>query len=181
MFDIEVPPKNSAESKKKNNPSQNNAIENDVKMPTDSEILLSIFSTRKKSSEIEAIKILDQIKSGKLDEKAFSNAQSAAKVLCANENGVVLIFNDEIDAKLFNNFAKKKDFILACCKLFRNPKFVVGFTAAQINNQKTQMLEAKKHPKPALNLDALRNILNKDASIEQIAFNTIYKFIKDKD
>ncbi|MCQ2956690.1 MAG: hypothetical protein MJ233_02330 [Mycoplasmoidaceae bacterium] len=150
-------------------------------MPTDVDILLAIFSNRNAESEKQAKEILEKIKSGKLDEKAFSSAQLAKQVICASRNGIVLLFDEEIDAKLFNNAAKKKDFILSCCKIFRNPKFFVAFTKQQINGYKAQMLDAKKHPKQLLNLDALRTILNKDASIEQIAFNTIYSKLDEKD
>ena len=153
----------------------------DIPMPSEVEILLSIFANRSKAFEDDAKKALADIKNGKIDEKSFSQAQLSKQVICASENGVVLAFDDEMDAKLFNKSAKKKEFILSCCKIFRNPKFVVGFTPQQINNLKQQMLEAKKNHKPHLDLDALRTILNKDASIEQIAFNTIYSLLDKKD
>ncbi|MCQ3907679.1 MAG: hypothetical protein MJ219_02870 [Mycoplasmoidaceae bacterium] len=153
----------------------------DVPMPSDQEILLAVFSNRSKEYEKIAKETLEQIKSGKLDEKPFSQAQLAEQVICASPNGVILAFEQEMDAKLFNKSAKKKEFLLSCCRIFRNPKFVVGFTPTQINNLKNEMLLAKKNPKPLLDLDALRTILNKDASIEQIAFNTIYSMINKKD
>lgn len=153
----------------------------DVPMPSDIEILLSIFSNRNKQEEANAKQILEQVQADKLDEKAFSGAKLAKQVVCASPNGIVLLFNDEIDAKLFNKAAKKKQFVLACCRIFRNPKFVVGFTKEQLNANKEQMLAAKKNPKSLLDLDALRTILNKDASIEQIAYNTIYSKMDVKD
>ena len=150
-------------------------------MPSEVEILLSIFANRSKAFEDDAKKALADIKNGKIDEKSFSQAQLSKQVICASENGVVLAFDDEMDAKLFNKSARKKEFILSCCKIFKNPKFFVGFTKQQINSHKAQMLAARKNPKPLLDLDILREILNKDASIEQIAYNTMYSKIIDKD
>ena len=178
LTDIEVKtPKKEPKKESKPKPS----IAKDVPMPSELDILLAIFSNREKEAEDKAKDVLAQVKSGKLDEKAFSQAVNASQVICASKNGIILIFDDEMDAKLFNKASKKKDFLLACCKIFRNPKFVLGFTKQQINGLKAQMLEAKRNPRPLLDVNALRSILNKDASIEQIAFNTIYSLLDEKD
>ncbi|XQP55668.1 MAG: DNA polymerase III subunit gamma/tau [Mycoplasmoidaceae bacterium] len=162
-------------------PKKEPIVASTLEMPSDQEILLAIFSNRQKEIESIAKQTLSDIKSGKIDAKAFSHIKLASQVLCASKNGAVLLFDEQMDAQLFNRAAKKKDFLLSCCKMFQNPKFVVGFTKQQINQMKNAMLEAKKHPRPLLNLDALRSILDKDAPIEQIAYNTIYKFLKDKE
>ena len=175
-INIKAPKK---EPKKENKPKP--VAIKDLAMPSEQDILLATFSNREKEAEKQAKDILNQIKTGKLDERPFSQAVNANQVICASANGIVLVFDEEMDAKLFNKASKKKEFLLSCCKIFRNPKFVVGFTKQQINNLKQQMLEAKKNPRPLLNVEVLRNILNKDASIEQIAFNTIYSKLDKKD
>lgn len=182
VSEIAIPtPKKEPKKEKKIEQTQVAAQTKNVSMPSDKEILLAIFSNREKEAEEKAKQILEQVKSGKLDDKTFSYASNAKDVLCASKNGIVLYFEDEVDAKLFNNAAKKKDFILSCCKIFRNPKFVVGFTKQQLNSYKDEMLEARKNHKPLLDVNALREILNKDASIEQIAYNTIYSKLDEKD
>ncbi len=150
-------------------------------MPSDLEILLSVFSHREKQQETQAKEFLQKVKTGKINDKSLSCMELASQVVCASANGMVLLFVDEMDATLFNKAAKKQDFILSCCKVFRNPKFMVGFTKQQLNQHKAEMLEAKKNPKSLLDLDALREILNKNASIEQIAFNTIISKLDEKD
>ncbi|XQP55401.1 MAG: DNA polymerase III subunit gamma/tau [Mycoplasmoidaceae bacterium] len=180
--DVEVKtPKKEPKKEKKQEPAPTLNRVKDLTMPSEKDILLSIFSNRSKEAEIQAKDILNKIKSGKLDEKPFSHAQRASQVICASQNGIVLVFDDQMDATLFNKASKKKDFILSCCKIFRNPKFVVGFTKQQINSFKNEMLEAKKNHTPLLDLDVLREILNKGGSIEQIAWNTIYSKLDDKD
>ncbi|MCQ3908116.1 MAG: hypothetical protein MJ200_00705 [Mycoplasmoidaceae bacterium] len=168
--DVEVPtPKKEPKKEKKPEPKPTLERVKNVEMPTEKEILLAVFSNRSKEAETQAKEVLNKVKTGKLDEKAFSHAQRASQVICASKNGIILFFNDDMDARLFNKAAKKQEFLLSCCKIFKNPKFVVGFTKQQINSFKNEMLAAKKNPKPLLDVDALRTILNKNASIEQIA------------
>lgn len=152
----------------------------DVPMPSDKEMLLTIFSNRNKEAEEEAKVFLQEVKSKKIDEKSFSHAELAKQVLFASANGIVFLFDDEMDATLFNNSTKKSEFILSCCRIFKNPKFMVGFTIKQINAHKQEMLKAKKTPLVPLNLDALRSILNKKPPIEQIAYNTIIKKLNER-
>ncbi|MCQ3915257.1 MAG: hypothetical protein MJ195_00420 [Mycoplasmoidaceae bacterium] len=179
--DVDVPtPKKEPKKEKKQEQEPTQRVK-DLSMPNEKTILLSVFSNRNKEAETKAKDILNKVKAGKLNEKSFSHAQRASQVICASKNGIVLLFDEDIDATLFNKAAKKKEFLLSCCKIFKNPKFVVGFTKQQINSFKNEMLEAKKNPKPLLEVDALREILNKDASIEQIAYNTMYSKIIDKD
>lgn len=147
----------------------------EIKMPSAKEILLACASNRNKDEKVKASKALQDIKEGDISDTIFSTVALASQVVFASPNCIVLAFEDELDAKILNKTSKDKDFILGCCKIFCNPKFVVGFSLKQINDMKAEIQQAMKQQLPLLNVEALRDILNKDASIEQIAWNVLIK------
>lgn len=149
--------------------------------PSIEEILFSCVSNRNKNAIDNAKKFLDDVKGNIISQKPFSAITLASQVFCACDEAIVLAFRDELDAKILNKLAFSQEFILSTCKIFRNPKFIIGYSIRQLNNLKSDLLKIMKESKPKLNLDSLREILNKDQSIEQIAFNTIYSKLDEKD
>lgn len=152
-----------------------------VGLPTIQDILFATVSNKDKKSTIDAKKFLNDIKGNIISEKSFTCLTLAADVFCASKESIVLVFKDELDAKILNKMAFSQDFILSTCKVFRNPRFIVGYSIEQLNKQKADLLKAMKEKREKLDLDALRQILNKDETIEQIAFNTIYSKLDEKD
>lgn len=143
--------------------------------PTNDQILCTTVANRDKTFENMIQNLLKQIKSGEITEQSFSDMLLAKTVFVASKNSVILAFNDEVDAKILNKTAKTKDFILTCCKFFEKPIYVVGYSIQQLNNLKNQIQDAKKKKILPLSIQPLRDILDEDASIEQIAFNTLVK------
>ncbi len=150
-------------------------------LPTIQDILFATVSNKDKKSTTDAKKFLNDIKGNIISEKSFTCLTLAADVFCASKESIVLVFKDELDAKILNKMAFSQDFILSTCKVFRNPRFIVGYSIEQLNKQKADLLNAMKEKREKLDLDALRQILNKDETIEQIAFNTIYSKLDEKD
>jgi hypothetical protein len=143
--------------------------------PTNEQILCATVANRDKTIEATMHNLLKQIKGGEISEQSFSDVSLAQTVFVASNNSVILAFNDEIDAKILNKTAKTKDFILTCCKFFEKPIYVIGYSIQQLNNLKKQIQDAKKRKISPLSIQPLRDILDEDASIEQIAFNTLVK------
>lgn len=157
---------------------QSNKLENEIF--DQEQILFSAFANKNKEM-MEKIKIvLNQVKNRIVFENNFSIFQQSCGVICASNNCVVLGFKDKIDATLLNKNAKNKDFLLACCKFFNQPLFFVGYTINEINEKKDLLIKKRQEKIIEPEIKLLRDILNKDASIEQIAYNTIYKFIKNE-
>lgn len=143
--------------------------------PTNEQILCATVANRDKTIEATMHNLLKQIKGGEINEQSFSDVSLAQTVFVASNNSVILAFNDEIDAKILNKTAKTKDFILTCCKFFEKPIYVIGYSIQQLNDLKKQIQDAKKRKISPLSIQPLRDILDEDASIEQIAFNTLVK------
>lgn len=179
-FEISQPKKEVIEQ-----PKEEKIVENkihELNLPNEKETLLSIVAHKKPSELTKAKKLLIDLQQGEFDNKHLRCCSAAIKPLIASEFGIVLVFEDELDAKILNKNCQTKDFILACCSLFKNPKYIVGFTTQQINDMKPEIQAAMYNKSIApLNIDALRNVLNKDNSIAQMAYNFIYKNIDHKE
>lgn len=152
----------------------------EIVMPSISDILFAAVSNRDKQAITDARKFLDDIKSNIINEKPFGSIKLASQVFCASPNAIVLAFKDELDAKILNKGSFTRDFILATCKIFKNPKFIIGYSINELNNSKAVIQKAMQEKKEKLNIEALRNVLNSDLTIWQLAFNTIYDKDEDK-
>lgn len=152
----------------------------EIVMPSISDILFATVSNRDKQAITDARKFLDDIKSNIINEKPFGSIKLASQVFCASPNAIVLAFKDELDAKILNKGSFTRDFILATCKIFKNPKFIIGYSINELNNSKAVIQKAMQEKKEKLNIEALRNVLNSDLTIWQLAFNTIYDKDEDK-
>lgn len=153
----------------------------ETKLPSVQDILFATVSNKDNKAKTDAKKFLADIKENIITEKSFTCLTLAADVFCASKESIVFVFKDELDAKILNKIAFSQDFILATCKVFRNPKFIIGYSIIQLNNQKAELQKAMKEKREKLDLNSLRQVLNEDEAIEQIAFNTIYSKLDEKD
>lgn len=148
-------------------------------MPTNEEILFAAFANKNNRMIDKIDKILLAIKNETIIDSNLSILRVCHKVACASKNCVVILFRDEIDANILNKNMRQNDFLLSCCKIFGGPLFFVGYTIDKINEYKEILLKKMKEKIKEPDLKILRDILTKDGSIEQIAYDTIYKFIKN--
>ncbi len=149
-------------------------------MPTSDEILFAAFANKNNEITDKINKILLAIKNETIIDNNLSILRVYHKLACASKNCVVVLFKDQIDADILNKNMMKKDFLLSCCKIFDGPLFFVGYTINKINEYKEILLAKMKQKIKEPDLKILRDILTKDGSIEQIAYDTIYKFIKNE-
>ena len=147
--------------------------------PTNEEILFAAFANKNNEMFDKINKILLAIKNETIIDNNLSILRVYHKVACASKNCVVVLFKDEIDANILNKNMRQNNFLLSCCKIFGCPLFFVGYTVDKINAYKEILLKKMKEKIKEPDLKLLRDILTKDGSIEQIAYDTIYKFIKD--
>ena len=148
-------------------------------VPTNEEILFAAFANKNNEMIDKINKILLTIKNETIIDNNLSILRVYHKVACASKNCVVVLFKDEIDANILNKNMRQNNFLLSCCKIFGCPLFFVGYTVDKINAYKEILLKKMKEKIKEPDLKILRDILTKDGSIEQIAYDTIYKFIKD--
>ena len=147
--------------------------------PTNEEILFATFANKSNEMIDKINKILLAIKNETIIDNNLSILRVYYKVACASKNCVVLLFKDEIDANILNKNVRQNNFLLSCCKTFGSPLFFVGYTIDKINEYKEILLKKMKEKIKEPDLKILRDILTKDGSVEQIAYDTICKFIKN--
>jgi hypothetical protein len=101
----------------------------------------------------------------------------ANKVLIASKNGMVLMFDDEIDAELLNNKFKQYDFINNLRKHFGQPIYVFGFNRQKLLELSNRFKESKKLGQSfnEPNITPLMEILKNNNSVEQVALEIFGK------
>lgn len=154
--------------------------EKEENIPSKEKILFAAFANKNNEAINKINKILLAIKNETIIDNNLSILRVYHKVACASKNCVVILFKDKVDANILNKNMQKKDFLLSCCKIFNGPLFFVGYTINEINEYKEILLKKKNEKIDEPNLKILRDILTKDGSIEQMAYDTIYKFIKNE-
>ena len=154
--------------------------EKEENIPSKEKILFATFANKNNEAINKINKILLAIKNETIIDNNLSILRVYHKVACASKNCVVILFKDKVDANILNKNMQKKDFLLSCCKIFNGPLFFVGYTINEINEYKEILLKKKNEKIDEPNLKILRDILTKDGSIEQMAYDTIYKFIKNE-
>lgn len=152
-----------------------------IPLPSVKDVLFATVANKDKQAVASAQKFFANLKDNVITDKQFSPITLAKQVFCASNNSIVFAFKDELDAKILNKVAFSQDFILATCKQFRDPKFIIGCSIENLNSMKEDLLKAMKEKNYSLNVECLRQVLNKDQTIEQIAFNTIYSKLDPKD
>lgn len=139
--------------------------------------LLAIISNKAKQHLEAAKDLVMDIKKGKIIDKCLSQLGCCNEVLFASPNGIIISFNDEIDSKILNDKAFSEEFILATCKIFGKPTYILGFTPKEINKYKEQIKQIliDKQKLDDADIELLRKKLDETESIEQLAYNLLMK------
>lgn len=97
----------------------------------------------------------------------------ANKVITASKNGVVILFEDEVDAKLFNEFTKTYDGLIQINKTFGRLVYLVGYIKNDLSTYTNQYIElqrnGQKFNEPDISI--LDKIIKSKNSITQLAFD----------
>ncbi|OAV63180.1 DNA polymerase III subunits gamma and tau [Bacteroidales bacterium Barb6] len=95
----------------------------------------------------------------------------ATKVLVASDNGIILMFDDEVDAELLNAKYNHYDFLKAINKYFQKPIYVLGFEKQKLieltNDFKNKKKQGTTFEEP--NIEPLRDVLKSNNAVAQAA------------
>lgn len=148
------------------------------KKVTREDILFAAVANMDKKVMNKINDLINKIKNDEISEPQFSILQTVYKVFCASKNCVVLAFNDAFDAKTFNKKTNTRDFLLICYRYFNQPFYFAGFTVDGLESLKKD-IQGKMHVLiPDLDLNNLKQTLENDKSIQQLAYNHVYKYLK---
>lgn len=154
-----------------------NFVSNADNSISNNEILLKAFVNKTKKSTELATEVITDIKEKNIIDQHLNLLGCCKKVLFSSKNAVILLFEDKIDADLSNELTYDENFLLAICKCFGQPMFIVGFTNEEINLQKQTLQSAlsNKENYPDCDIKILRDLLDRGQSIEQLAYNLLIK------
>jgi hypothetical protein len=111
----------------------------------------------KKSQEIDAPSILQGV-------------ANATKPMIASNNGIVFIYEDEVDAELLSERTSKPEFLEQTKIFFDHPIYILGLTKQQLQEYGNKFMKLKKEGNvyDELDLQPLIEILKKKNNINQI-------------
>jgi DNA polymerase-3 subunit gamma/tau len=163
---------------KKNNENNTNASVNNQKkiiIPPVEELFNQIAYNNNKESLEEVKKFLSKIKNEQLPNLAFLLA--ANKPLIASRNGMVLLFDDELDAALLNSKNTTYNFLKEINLFFNHPMYVIGFSKEQSKKLGQVFMQVRKQGQvfDEPNLSPIQEIVNASNYVEQIAFEIFGK------
>jgi DNA polymerase-3 subunit gamma/tau len=119
----------------------------------------------------DAKHFLEKIKADNLT-KVLSFITIADKVLVASCHGMVLLFEDEVDAELLNAKSNTYDFLNEIKKYFNNPIQVLGLTKEMGKQMANDFMKLKKQGNTfdEPDITTLKEIIKANNSVEQLAF-----------
>jgi hypothetical protein len=127
------------------------------------------YNNSKKTLE-NAKNFLNKIKDDH-NNKTLSFIALADRVLVASNNGVVLLFDDDVDAELLNVKNKTYDFLVEVKKYFNQPMHVIGLEKENGKKLANEFMKLKKQgetfEEPDIN--PLIEIIKANNSVEQLA------------
>lgn len=97
----------------------------------------------------------------------------AIKLITASKNGMLVLFEDEVDAKLFNDYVKTYDGLIEINKVLGRLMYVVGYTRNELSVFTSEYMSSQKSGKKFLEPDIsiLEKIVQSKSSIVQLAFD----------
>jgi hypothetical protein len=128
------------------------------------------YNNNKKSLE-HAKQFLEKIKE-EVPNKILSFLLPAIRVLVASTGGIVLLFEDEIDAELLNAKNNTYDFLIEIKKYFNEPIYVLGLSKENGKKWANDFMKLKKQGDSFAEPDLmpLKEITKANNSIDQVAF-----------
>ncbi len=142
-----------------------------------SDIIDSCFVNKTKEDYKIADEFINDIKNGIITEQILLHLGTCSKVAFASKNVIVVLFKHSIDAKLLNDQTYDHNFLLDLCKYFDKPIFIVGITYNEVTSQKKhfESLMNGETKNDQCDIGVLRDILDDGDSIQQKAYNILFK------
>ena len=141
------------------------------------QIIANCSNEHKKNAE-KVIKHLQDLSETSQDFMYFS---SPFKLVTASQNGIILFFNDELDADLLNKNFFNREIQTAIIKTISQPMYIVSGTKSQILKMKEIAFNTKdKNLKSEPDLNKIRQKLKDSNELGTIAYE-IFGYINDEE
>jgi DNA polymerase-3 subunit gamma/tau len=134
------------------------------------ELFNQIAFNHNKESVEQAKKFLDYVKSDHKN-KNLAFIMPADKVLIASKNGMVLLFDDQVDAEILNVKNTNENFLEDVNTFFKHPIFILGFDREKSKElgQKFMIMRKQGQSFDEPDITSLKDIIKSNNSIEQFA------------
>ena len=144
------------------------------------EIGIQIIANSSSEYKNNAKKVIKYLKDLADTSQEFMYFGSAFKLVTASKNGIILFFNDELDADLLNKNFTNVEIQKAIIKIVSQPMYIISGSKSQILKMKkvaltTQDLKLKSEP----NLDKIRQKLKESHELGTIAYEIFGPTTKD--
>jgi len=144
------------------------------------EIGIQIIANSSSEYKNNAKKVIKYLKNLADTSQEFMYFGSAFKLVTASKNGIILFFNDELDADLLNKNFTNVEIQKAIIKIVSQPMYIISGSKSQILKMKkvaltTQDLKLKSEP----NLDKIRQKLKESHELGTIAYEIFGPTTKD--
>jgi hypothetical protein len=109
--------------------------------------------------------------------KLAALVKPATKLITASNNGSIIVFDDEVDVVLFNEFIKTYDGLMEINKFFGKLIYFIGITKEQLSTFTNEYLLLQKSGERFNEPDVsvLEKIIRNKNSITQLAFDIFNK------
>ncbi len=144
------------------------------------EIGIQIIANSSSEYKNNAKKVIKSLKDLAETSQEFMYFGSAFKLVTASKNGIILFFNDELDAELLNKNFTNLEIQKAIIKIVSQPMYIISGSKSQILKMKkialtTQDVKLKFEP----NLDKIRQKLKESHELGTIAYEIFGPTTKD--
>jgi hypothetical protein len=135
-------------------------------------IFFAIASNNTSELKQKSEKVFNELKLNS-SYKLFNLLKPSIKLITASQNGALILFEDEVDAKLFNNFVKTYDGLVEINKAFGKLMYVVGYTRDELGAFTQEYITFQKSGEKFNEPDitVLDKIIKSKNSITKLAFD----------
>lgn len=136
------------------------------------QIFMQIAFNYSSANKQKAIEMFETIKATSDLKLPLQSILPAKKVLLASGNGMVLEFDDELDADILNKAYKNSVFQTFMKSKFSKPFYVIGFDADKLKKLSLEFQELRKLGGPKQkepDLETLQKLIQDESDIESIA------------
>lgn len=143
------------------------------------EIGIQIITNCSKEHKDNAKKVIKHLQDLSETSQDFMYFSSPFKLVTASQNGIILFFNDELDADLLNKNFFNREIQTAIIKTISQPMYIISGTKSQILKMKEIAFNTKdKNLKSEPDLNKIRQKLKDSNELGTIAYE-IFGYIND--